>query len=101
MKIKKGDTIIVTIGKDKGKKGKVEHVFPDDYSALVTGINVYKRHMKKRDEKHPSAIVDISKPLGFGKFSIVCPSCAKPTRVGFLVTKGEKMRICSKCGKKL
>ncbi|MBI4065253.1 50S ribosomal protein L24 [Candidatus Gottesmanbacteria bacterium] len=101
MKIKKGDTILVTIGKDNGKKGKVEHVFPKDHRALVAGINMYKRHLKKRDEKHPSAIVDIPKPLDFAKFSILCPSCGKPTRVGYLVTKGEKMRICRKCGKKL
>ena len=101
MKIKKGDTIIVMTGKDLGKKGKVEHTFPKKQMVLVTGINVYKRHLKKRDEKNPGGIVDIVKPINIAKVALVCPSCAKPTRIRYLVTKGDKERICLKCEKKI
>ena len=101
MKIKKGDTIIVTLGKDKGKKGKVEQVLPGVSAVIVAGINVYKRHMKRRDDKHPGGIIDIVKPIAVAKIALVCPSCGKPTRVGYLVSKTDKMRICKKCGKKL
>ena len=52
MKIKKGDTIIVTTGKDKGRKGKVDRVLPKDHTLIIQGINMVKRHMKKRDEKY-------------------------------------------------
>ncbi len=101
MKLHKGDTIIVTIGKDKGKKGKIERVYPGKHTVLVPGINIVKRHMKKRDEKNPGGIIEIPRPIYVAKISIVCPSCGKPTRIGYLVTKKEKERICRKCGKKI
>lgn len=101
MKLKKGDTIIVTVGKDKGKKGKIEKIVPSESKVVVAGINVFKRHMKRRDEKHPGGIIDLVKPIGLGKIALLCPSCNKPTRVGYMVTKNEKIRICKKCGKKI
>lgn len=101
MKLKKGDTIIVTTGKDKGRKGKIEKILPQEGSVVVAGINVFKRHMKRRDEKRPGGIIDIVKPIDVAKVALVCPSCGKQTRVGFIVTKNEKVRVCRKCGKKL
>ena len=92
---------MVTIGRDSGKKGKVEKVFPKDNTLLVAGVNMYKRHMKKRDEKNPGGIIDIRQPIGIAKVAVVCPSCGKQTRAGFLMSKNEKVRICRKCGKKL
>jgi len=101
MKYKKGDTIIVTVGKDKGKKGKIEKIFPASSKLLIPGINVFKRHMKRKDEKNPGGIIDIVKPIAVSKIALVCPSCGKPTRIGMLVTKSEKVRICRKCEKKI
>lgn len=101
MKFKKGDTVIVTIGKDKGKRGKVERVYPGLGSVLVGGVNLVKRHVKKRDEKNPGGIIDMGRPLLIGKVALVCPSCGKPTRVGYVVAGGDKERICRKCGKKI
>ena len=101
MKLKKGDTIIVSVGKDKGKKGKIESVFPTSGSVMVAGINMFKRHMKKRDEKKPSSIIDITKPIGVSKVALVCPKCSLPTRVGYIVVKDEKVRICRKCQQKI
>lgn len=97
MKLRKGDTVLITAGKDKGRKGKVEKLFPREGRVLVPGINMYKRHMKKRDEKNPGGIIDISRPLPLSAVSLICPKCSQVTRVGYLVTKGEKLRICRKC----
>lgn len=101
MKLRKGDAIIVTTGKDKGKKGKIEQVFQKEHAVVIAGINIVKRHMKKRDEQHPSAIVEIPKPIDVSKIALVCPSCGKPTRVGWIVVKDEKVRMCRKCKKKI
>lgn len=101
MKFKKGDTIIVTAGKDKGQKGKIEKVFPKEGGVRVAGVNIYKRHTKKRDEKHPGGIIEIPRMLPLGNVALVCPSCGKPTRIGVVAVKGEKVRVCRKCGKKI
>lgn len=97
MKIRKGDQVIVTIGKYKGKKGKVEKVFPKDSSVLVPGINIVKKHEKKRDEQHPGGIIEVTKPVTLGKIAIICPKCGQQTRVGYRIVKGTKERICRKC----
>lgn len=101
MKLKRGDEIIVTIGKDKGRKGKIDKVFPKQNTVLVPTLNINKRHMKKRDEKHPGGIIDIPKPIDAGKIALVCPKCNQATRIGYSVTKNEKERICRKCGQKV
>lgn len=101
MKFKKGDTVIVTVGKDKGHKGKIEKVNPEDVTVVVPGVNVSKRHMKRKDDKNPGGIIDIIKPIDVSKLALICPSCGKPTRIGILVSKNEKVRICRKCGKKI
>jgi len=97
MKLKKGDDIIVIAGKDKGKRGKVERIDTRMGTVLVLGVNVYKRHMKKRDEKNPGGIIDFPRPLPVAKVSLVCPKCKKSTRVGYVVTDKEKHRVCKKC----
>jgi len=97
MKIKKGDQIIVTVGKDKGKKGKIEKVFPKTSAVLVQGINIVKKHEKKRDEQHPGGIIEVVKPIALGKIAVLCPKCGKQTRLGFRIVKGTKERICRKC----
>lgn len=97
MKLKRGDTVIVTLGKDRGKKGKIEKIFKKDNKVLVTGVNIYKRHLKARGEDKPGGIVEITKPLDVSKVSLVCPKCNQKTRVGYKVLKEEKVRICRKC----
>lgn len=101
MKFKKGDQIIVTLGKDKGRKGKIETVYPKEGTVLVPGINMYKRHMKKRDEKHPGGIIEFARPLGMGKIALLCPKCGVQTRIGMSITGKEKIRICKKCNQKV
>ncbi|HCM38009.1 MAG: 50S ribosomal protein L24 [Candidatus Gottesmanbacteria bacterium GW2011_GWB1_43_11] len=97
MKLHKGDEIIITGGKDKGRKGKIERVLTKEQKVLVLGVNLYKRHLKKQNEKNPGGIVDFPRPLPTGRVAIICPKCKKPTRVGWSSVKGEKHRICRKC----
>ncbi|OGK53576.1 50S ribosomal protein L24 [Candidatus Roizmanbacteria bacterium RIFCSPLOWO2_01_FULL_45_11] len=99
MKLKKGDQVLITIGKDRRNKGKVDRLFPEKDAVLVAGMNLYKRHVKKRDDKNPGGVVDISRPLSVGKVQLICPKCKMPTRVGFDVSGAEKHRICKKCKK--
>ncbi|OGG31470.1 50S ribosomal protein L24 [Candidatus Gottesmanbacteria bacterium RIFCSPLOWO2_01_FULL_46_9] len=101
MKIKKGDQIIVTTGKDKGRKGKVDAVDPQANTVTVPGVNIYKRHQKKKDEQHQGGIIEFTRPLSMGKVALMCPKCGKQTRVGYIVTKGEKERMCKKCEQRI
>lgn len=92
---------MVMIGKDKGRTGKIEKIFPKLGQVQVAGINMRKKHQKRKDEKNPGGIIDMTLPLDVSKVSLVCPVCSKPTRVGYLVAKNEKVRVCRKCGKKI
>jgi large subunit ribosomal protein L24 len=98
MKIKKGDTVKIMSGKDRGKSGKVEKVLLKKNKALVTGLNLYKRHLKPQGDKKPGGIIEISKPLPVTNLALICPKCQQPTRIGYLIDqKGEKSRVCKKC----
>ena len=97
MKFKKGDTVLIKIGKDNGRKGKIEQVFKKKNTVLIGGLNVYKRHVKKQGEGKPSGIIDFPRPIPISRVSLVCPKCQKVTRIGFVLTQKEKHRICKKC----
>lgn len=101
MKLHKNDLVQIMIGKDKGKTGKVERVFPKDDTVLVEGMNQYKRHLKSRTQNQKSEIVVLTKPLPVGNVALVCPSCKKTTRVGYKVAEEKKMRVCRKCKKEI
>lgn len=93
LKIKKGDTVTVMIGKDKGKQGAVVRVFPLKSMVLVENVNQYKKHIKSRMKGQKSEIVTITKPLNVSKVALLDPKKKKPTRVGYKIVKGEKQRI--------
>lgn len=93
LKIKKGDIVQIMIGKDKGKKGTVERVFPLKSMVLVENINQYKRHIKSKAQGQKSEIVLITKPLHVSKVSLIDQKKKKPTRVGYKIEKGKKERI--------
>lgn len=98
MKIKKGDTVQVMIGKDKGKQGTVGKVFPSKSMVLVENVNQYKKHIKSRMQGQKSEIVTITKPLHVSKVSLLDPKKKKPARAGYKITKGKKERVSRMSG---
>lgn len=101
MKLKIGDQVLITAGKDKGRKGKISKISPKDGTVLVPGINMFKRHIKRKDEKNPGGIVDIARPLPTGKVALFCPKCSRATRIGYSILKDEKVRVCRKCDQEI
>ncbi len=98
MKLKIGDTVKVTAGKDRGRTGKVEKVYLSRMQIKVEGVNKYKKHLKARGEGKPGGIIDIEKPLPVANIALICPTCKEITRVGYNLDKsGRKTRICRKC----
>ncbi len=97
VKIKKGDLVQVLVGKDRGRQGRVEKVFPKDGTILVPGLNQYKKHRKSQGENRPGEIVTLDRPVAVAKVALVCPKCKQPTRVGYRVQGAVKIRICRKC----
>jgi large subunit ribosomal protein L24 len=100
IKFKIGDTVKIMIGKDKGREGKIEKIFPDNGKVLVPDVNLYKKHVKGFGDVK-GGIYPIPRPLGFGKIALICPKCKKITRVGFKFAGEEKVRICKKCKKEI
>ena len=101
LKFKVSDTVKVIRGKDKGREGKIEKVFPKTKTAIIPGLNIYKKHVKSRGEGVKSGIYDIPRPYDISKLMLVCPSCKKPVKVGFRNVADEKVRICKKCNKEI
>ena len=97
MKLRKGDQVIITTGKDKGSKGKIEKIFSKGLSVFLPGLNKFKKHLKKRDEKRPGGIIEFVRPVPIANVALVCPKCGKPTRVGYEIKNNKKVRICRKC----
>lgn len=97
MKLKAGDEVLITGGKDKGQKGKIEKVFPKTDRVLIPNLNLYKRH-RKGIGREKGGIITFSRSLPVASVALLCPHCAKPTRVAYRIDKkGEKARICAKC----
>ncbi len=97
MKIKKGDTVLIMAGKDKGKKAKVLKNFPSKGLILIEGVNVKKVHKRPKKQGEKGQIVEMPIPFYASKAQIVCSKCDKPTRVGYKMEKENKVRICKKC----
>ena len=101
MKIKKGDTVKVLSGNDKGKTGEVLQIIPKDDKIIVKDVNVRKKHVKARKQGDESGIISVECAIPSAKVNVVCPKCGKPTKVGYSMEKDKKVRVCKKCGTKL
>jgi large subunit ribosomal protein L24 len=97
MKIHKGDTILVTSGKDKGKKGKVAKVFPETSKIVVEGLGLVKKHVRPKKQGEKGQVVAIAKPFDVSKVKLICPKCGQAARIGYKIMEGGKFRICKKC----
>lgn len=100
-RVKKGDTVEVVVGKDKGERGEVIKVLPKQDRVIVGGINVVKRHMKASQaggQTIPAQIIEKDAPLHLSNVMVVCPSCEQTTRIGYRFREdGYKVRVCKKC----
>ena len=105
MKIRKGDTVHVLAGKDRGKQGRVLEAHPRDKRVVVENLNVVKRHSRPKPIKNPSrmgqqqltpgGVIDKAAPIPISNVMLVFPTCNRPTRIGIVVKeiKGERRRI--------
>ena len=98
MNVKKGDTVIVLSGKDKGKQGKVLGTIPSEAKVVVEGINKVTCHIKPRKQGDEGGIIQKEAPLYACKVMRVCPKCDKPTRAASKMVDGKKVRVCKHCG---
>ena len=96
--VKKGDTVVVLSGKDKGKQGKIITAMPKANKVVVEGVNKVKRHSKPSLKVPNGGIITKEMPLHACKVQLVCPACNKPTRVGHKEVNGKNSRVCKKCG---
>jgi len=101
MKIKKGDTVLVILGKDRGRKGKVLGVFPKERKILVEGINLIRKHQKPKRAEEKGQIIQLPKPIDVSNVKIFCSKCGKATRIGYKIINENKVRICKKCGQEI
>lgn len=101
MKIKKNDQVLITSGKDRGKKGKVLHVFPKDQKLLVEGVNMRKKHVRPKKSGEKGQIVESPSPLTVSNVKLICPKCGKSSRVGSKIIDKKKYRMCKKCGQEI
>ena len=101
MNIKKGDTVVVLSGKDKGKQGKVLVADPKAGKVIVEGVSVASKHQKPKKQGEEGSIIKMETPIYACKVMVVCPKCGKATRVAHKIEDGKKVRVCKKCGAEL
>ena len=100
--IKKGDTVMINSGADKGKKGKVLEVNPKDNKVVVEGVNIRSKHTKPRRAGEAGGIVKAEVAINASKVNPFCTKCGKGVRVKTNVNKdGTKVRVCAKCGEEI
>ncbi|MCR4771911.1 MAG: 50S ribosomal protein L24 [Oscillospiraceae bacterium] len=98
MNIKKGDTVVVLSGRDKGKQGKVLSADPKGGKVVVEGVSVAMKHRKPRKQTEEGGIIKMETPIYVSKVMRVCPKCSKPTRAAYrFLDDGTKVRVCKKC----
>jgi large subunit ribosomal protein L24 len=99
LKIRKGDRVRVLSGKDKGKEGAVMRTLPREGKVIVDGVNVARKSQRPTRTTQQGGIIDKDMPIQVSNVALVCPSCGKPTRVGYTIDKsGQKARVCKRCG---
>ncbi len=99
LRIRKDDHVMVMVGKDKGKAGKVVRIFPKEYKAVVANINVVKKAVKKSDTYPQGGYIELEKPVAMANLMLVDKKTAKPTRFSARVLKdGGKVRIAKGSG---
>ena len=96
--IKKDDTVVVLSGDDKGTKGTVIAVSPEEGKVIVSGVHVVSKHTKARRQGEASQILKTEGAIYASKVQLVCPKCKAGRRAKVQVVDGKKIRVCAKCG---
>ena len=109
LNVKKGDTVVVISGKDKGKQGKVLVAHPEKERVVVEKANMITKHVKPRRQGEPGGRIEKEGTIHVSNVKLLCPKCNKPTRVGHVIEEVEisgkkkmkSLRVCKKCGAKI
>lgn len=101
-RIKKGDTVEVIAGKDKGTRGEVLRVIPKKDRVVIERVNIVKKHQRPvqagRQQVQPG-IIEFEAPIDLSNVMLVCPQCEARTRIGYRINENNrKVRVCRKCG---
>lgn len=97
MNIKKGDSVKIISGKDRGKTGSVLKVFPASEKISIDGLNLYKKRVRPKQQGQKGETVSAPRPMHVSNVMIVCLNCKKPTRIGYRYESDSKIRFCKKC----
>ena len=97
MKIRKGDKVKMLSGKDRNKTGKVTFVFPAAERLVVEGLNLIKKHQRARQQGQKGQIISKERAVAVASVQLICPSCAKPARIGHRLEGDKKIRYCKQC----
>lgn len=98
MKVKKGDTVKMMGGKDRGKTGAVTRVLRQDQRVVVEGLNIVKKHRRAQRAGEKGQLIEFPRAIPASRVMVICPQCGKTTRVSYAVSAdGTKTRRCSKC----
>lgn len=98
MKIKKGDSVMIISGKDRGKSGKVLRVFPKENKIVIEGVNIKRKHARSKRQGQKGQIIQKPAPIDASNAMLICSTCNKPRRAGYKIFENKKTRICKKCG---
>ena len=98
LSIKKGDTVVVLTGKDKGKTGNVLAVSPKTNRVIVQNVNIVKKHKKARNTQQKSEIITMEAPIDASNVMVMCSACNDATRIAKKEVDGKMVRVCKKCG---
>lgn len=98
LSIKKGDTVVVLTGKDKGKTGNVLAVSPKTNRVIVQNVNIVKKHKKARNTQQKSEIITMEAPINASNVMVMCSACNDATRIAKKEVDGKMVRVCKKCG---
>ena len=101
MFVKVGDKVRVISGKDKGKEGTIKKTFAKKNRVVVEGLNMIKKHQKPNNANPQGGILDVEAPLDASNVMLIDPSTNEPTRVGFKVVDGKKVRVSKKTGESI
>ncbi len=102
MKLRKGDTVMVIAGKDKGREGKIARVLKDANKVIVEGVNTAKRHQRPTGQTMQGGIIDKDMPIAASNVMLMCDKCDGPSRVGYeFDAEGNKARVCRRCGEEV